>query len=148
LDTLGLVALWREGLLAKAVLEGKTKGYTKHPQLERFKSQKEPIAAINHYLWEVLVEAKKRVYKFDESTLKQIIDDCYCKYVNNNENKKLYDEIGNLLGLYSFIKDKPKLEPYVIIGNNILNNKLNKKLSKNKLKTNKKLLTKKISKKY
>ena len=90
----------------------------------------------------------REIYKVDASTLKQIIDDCYCKYVNNNENKKLYDEIGNLLGLYSFIKDKPKLEPYVIIGNDILNNKLNKKLSKNKLKTNKKLLTKKISKKY
>ena len=90
----------------------------------------------------------REIYKVDASTLKQIIDDCYCKYVNNNENKKLYDEIGNLLGLYSFIKDKPKLEPYVIIDNDILNNKLNKKLSKNKLKTNKKLLTKKISKKY
>ena len=86
----------------------------------------------------------KEIYKVEPTTLKKIIDECYCKYVNNTENKKLYDEIGNLLGLYSFIKDKPKLEPYVIIDNDILS----KKLSKNKQKTNKKLLTKKISKKY
>nr|WP_243687290.1 pyrimidine dimer DNA glycosylase/endonuclease V [Methanobacterium formicicum] len=40
LDVKGLVALWREGLLARAVLKGKTKGYTNHPQLIRFKNQK------------------------------------------------------------------------------------------------------------
>jgi len=37
----------QEGLLAKAVLEGKTKGYTAHPQLIRFKEQERPLDAIN-----------------------------------------------------------------------------------------------------
>ena len=33
LDSMGLVALWREALLAQAVLRGETKGYKFHPQL-------------------------------------------------------------------------------------------------------------------
>ncbi len=67
LDTKGLVALWREALLAKAVLEGKTKGYTNHPQLIRFREAEDPIAAINYFLYEVLQESKKRGYRFDAS---------------------------------------------------------------------------------
>jgi hypothetical protein len=31
LDRQGLLALWREGLLAQAVLSGKTRGYLNHP---------------------------------------------------------------------------------------------------------------------
>jgi hypothetical protein len=46
LDTKGLLALWREGLLAKNVLEGKTKGYRNHPQLQRFKATPNPVSAI------------------------------------------------------------------------------------------------------
>lgn len=38
LDTKGLVALWRETLLAQHVLSGKTKRYKNHPQLARFKN--------------------------------------------------------------------------------------------------------------
>ena len=41
LDSKGLVALWREALLAKQVLEGGTKGYRNHPQLDRFKKSGE-----------------------------------------------------------------------------------------------------------
>jgi len=33
LDSKGMVALWREALLAKQVLLNKTKGYKNHPQL-------------------------------------------------------------------------------------------------------------------
>ncbi|AGL50273.1 pyrimidine dimer DNA glycosylase/endonuclease V [Thermotoga maritima] len=47
------MALWRESLLAKKVLEGKTRGYRNHPQLERFKNHSEPLKAINAYLFEV-----------------------------------------------------------------------------------------------
>ncbi len=65
LDSIGLVALWRESLLAKAVLEGKTKGYTMHPQLERFKNSNEPLKSINSYLKYVLDEAMTRGYSFD-----------------------------------------------------------------------------------
>ena len=70
LDQKGLVALWREALLAKAVLEGKTKGYKKHPQLERFKASKKPLAAINAYLVAVYNEACGRGYCFDSSKIK------------------------------------------------------------------------------
>lgn len=67
LDQKGLVALWREGLLAKAVLLGKTRGYTAHPQLLRFKQHESPLCAIDAYLWAVYEEARRRGYKFDVS---------------------------------------------------------------------------------
>lgn len=69
LDTKGLLALWRESLLAKHVLEGKTKGYKNHPQLARFKQMKQPLHAINHYLYEVYHEAERRNYRFDKSKI-------------------------------------------------------------------------------
>ncbi len=65
LDTKGLVALWRETLLAKHVLEGKTKGYKNHPQLFRFKNSEKPLDAINQYLSSVYEEAVRREYHFD-----------------------------------------------------------------------------------
>ncbi len=66
LDAKGLVALWREALLAKHVLEGKTQGYRNHPQLWRFREASEPLEAINYYLSEVFFEAEKRGYSFAE----------------------------------------------------------------------------------
>lgn len=69
LDSKGLVALWREGLLAKKVLEGATKGYKNHPQLDRFKKCKDPIKTINVYLEAVAKEAKRRGYAFDASKI-------------------------------------------------------------------------------
>lgn len=65
LDAKGLVALWREALLAQAVLAGKTKGYKHHPQLQRFKECRKPRAAIATYLREVHAEALRRGYSFD-----------------------------------------------------------------------------------
>ena len=67
LDAKGLVALWRETLLAKHVLEGKTKGYKNHPQLNRFKEQNSPVDAINQYLEGVYKEAVSRGYRFNEN---------------------------------------------------------------------------------
>ncbi|OIR12825.1 hypothetical protein GALL_58920 [mine drainage metagenome] len=69
LDAKGLVALWRETLLAQHVLEAKTKGYKNHPQLNRFKALKNPIGAINYYLSEVYFEAEKRGYKFSREKI-------------------------------------------------------------------------------
>jgi hypothetical protein len=66
---MGLVAVWREGLLAQAVLNGKTKGYKNHPQLDRFKKHPEPLQAIASYLHEVQKEAKTRGYNFDASKI-------------------------------------------------------------------------------
>jgi hypothetical protein len=69
LDARGLVALWREGLLARAVLTGKTSGYRHHPQLDRFRERRDPIAALDCYLSRVLDEAAERGYKFDASKI-------------------------------------------------------------------------------
>ena len=69
LDARGLVALWREALLAQAVLAGKTRGYTKHPQLERFRASKAPLKAIGAYLSEVQNEGGRRGYKFDRKKI-------------------------------------------------------------------------------
>ena len=69
LDRAGLVALWREGLLAQKVLLGQTKGYRFHPQLERFRASRNPVAAIGTYLWAVVDEARVRGYSFDASRI-------------------------------------------------------------------------------
>jgi hypothetical protein len=69
LDAKGLVALWREALLAQHVLNGKTRGYTRHPQLIRFRSVKNPVGAIARYLRQVADEAEKRNYRFDQSKI-------------------------------------------------------------------------------
>ena len=69
LDKQGLLAVWREGLLAKKVLEGKTKGYRNHPQLIRFKEFVKPKEAINSYLYFVFLESQKRGYFFDKSKI-------------------------------------------------------------------------------
>jgi Pyrimidine dimer DNA glycosylase len=69
LDPQGLVALWREALLARAVLRGRTEGYRHHPQLIRFRAQAAPRSAINAYLEPVLLEAESRGYAFDRRKL-------------------------------------------------------------------------------
>jgi hypothetical protein len=73
LDGKGLVALWREGLLAQAVLSGKTKGYTDHPQLIRFKCQPYPADSIALYLVYVYEESAARDFCFDRSKIGEII---------------------------------------------------------------------------
>ena len=69
LDSKGLVALWREGLLAQHVLAGKTKGYKNHPQLLRFKESQSPVSTIDHYLSFVYEEACQRGYNFNKQKL-------------------------------------------------------------------------------
>lgn len=69
LDAKGLVALWRETLLAKNVLKGKTTGYTNHPQLLRFRQAKKPLEAINQYLSEIYLESLRRNFNFDKQKI-------------------------------------------------------------------------------
>jgi len=69
LDPKGLVALWREGLLARKVLQYQTNSYKNHPQLDRFKATLQPVAAIDFYLHYVYREAVRRGYHFDISKL-------------------------------------------------------------------------------
>jgi pyrimidine dimer DNA glycosylase len=69
LDPQGLVALWREALLARAVLRGQTRGYRNHPQLDRFRAHDAPRSAINAYLAAIHFEAVARGYAFDKSKI-------------------------------------------------------------------------------
>lgn len=69
LDSKGLVALWREGLLAQKVLQGGTKGYKNHPQLARFKKTADPVGTVAEYLGFVADEADKRGYRFDRTKI-------------------------------------------------------------------------------
>ncbi len=82
LDAKGIVALWRETLLAQNVLLGKTKGYKNHPQLIRFKNCSDQIGAIGFYLKCINDEAVIRGYEFNADKI---------KYVNNEMIIKVTD---------------------------------------------------------
>src|SRR3954468_15700340 len=69
LDAQGLTALWREALLARAVLRGRTRGYRHHPQLDRFRLHRHPRSAISSYLQAIHAEAAARGYSFDASKI-------------------------------------------------------------------------------
>lgn len=69
LDPKGLVAAWREALLAQKVLAGATKGYRHHPQLIRFQAQADPAAAIAAFLAGLADEAQGRGYHFDATKI-------------------------------------------------------------------------------
>ena len=69
LDAKGLVAAWREALLAQKVLQGATRGYRNHPQLARFKAQPEAVGALGEFLRGLVAEAEAREYNFDHSKI-------------------------------------------------------------------------------
>jgi hypothetical protein len=71
LDRQGLVACWRETLLAQAVLAGRTRGYVSHPQLVRFRGMADPQGAVGQYLSVVADEADTRGYRFDRSRIER-----------------------------------------------------------------------------
>ena len=95
LDSKGLLAAWREGLLAQKVLRGATKGYTHHPQLIRFKEQKDPAAAIGAFLGGLAAEAKIRGYSFDDS-----------KIINRGFGGKIPETEGQLRYEWGHLKAK------------------------------------------
>jgi len=63
LDRFGLLAVWREGLLAQKVLAGQTRGYKHHSQLIRFNGYRS-LYLISKYLWNIWIEGQKRKYNF------------------------------------------------------------------------------------
>ncbi|MGF7185939.1 hypothetical protein GGQ84_002032 [Desulfitispora alkaliphila] len=105
LDAKGLVALWREALLAQKVLMGKTKGYTKHPQLKRFRDCGNPQIAINTYLYYVQAEATKRNYNFDSSKIGTID----LEYTIEVTEGQLQYELSHLLKKLA-LRDKDRYE--------------------------------------
>ena len=88
LDTRGLVALWREALLAQAVLRGQTTGYTRHPQLIRFRNSTLPLGAIAAYLQAVHTEATQRGYTFD---ITKIGIECYIEPIAVTQGQLDYE---------------------------------------------------------
>ena len=87
LDRQGLVALWREGLLAQKVLAGKTKAYKSHPQLDRFYESSDPLAFIGAYLSHVVEEASGRNYHFDSTKIIRVPHRTYRIKVNRGQLK-------------------------------------------------------------
>jgi hypothetical protein len=69
LDRQGLLACWRESLLAQKVLQGETKGYLHHPQLLRFRTQRDPLGAMGSYLAALAEEAERRGYHFNREKI-------------------------------------------------------------------------------
>jgi hypothetical protein len=97
LDAKGIVALWREALLAQKVLQGATTGYKHHPQLLRFSKTKNPPAALAAYLKAVHEEAVRRDYKFDAS-----------KIGSQRSRGKIIETRGQLLYEWAHLKRKLK----------------------------------------
>jgi hypothetical protein len=58
----------------------------------------------------------------------------------------LYEEVSNLLGMYSYIKDKVNIKPFIIIDDTNKIEKTNKVIKKSSKKLSRKI-SKKISKK-
>ncbi len=92
LDCKGLVALWRETLLARKVLKGKTKGWRNHPQLNKFKTHKNPVTAVNTYLLYVFEESEKRCYKFN----KRKIEKSFTKKKITTPKKEIISDLEDL----------------------------------------------------
>lgn len=121
LDAKGLVALWREGLLAQKVLQGQTVGYRHHPQLIRFRDEASPLAAIAAYLEQVYQESCNRGYTFDRGKISKLdyagkmagkmhVNNKQLEYEFNHLKRKLqtrdparFAELKNI--------DKPKAHP-------------------------------------
>lgn len=123
LDAKGLVALWRETLLAKNVLLGNTKGYRNHPQLLRFKETNHQLDAINSYLSFVFKESVLRGYSFN----KEKVDWSKSSNKINVTNQQIQFERNHLLlklekrdpELYNKLKNESLFEPHPLF--NIVN---------------------------
>ena len=98
LDRVGLTACWREVLLAQKVLQGKTKGYRNHPQLDRFKQCDDPMAAIGEYLYHLWEVAKVREYSFDRDRIFRV--------PNGGPGERIPVNTGQLEHEFEHLKDK------------------------------------------
>ncbi|MGR9054191.1 MAG: pyrimidine dimer DNA glycosylase/endonuclease V [Gammaproteobacteria bacterium] len=116
LDAKGLVALWREGLLARKVLRGDTRGYRQHPQLLRFRNMYQPIAAIDAYLHHVYDEAETRGYRFDKTKLSEQRPDIRLR-VTRDQLHYEFEHLMNKLktrapDLYERYRHEPNIESH------------------------------------
>jgi hypothetical protein len=88
LDAKGLVAAWREALLAQKVLGGATRGYRRHPQLERFRAHRDPPAMAASYLRPLHAESLARGYRFDASKIVRALP---CATVEETDGQLLFE---------------------------------------------------------
>ena len=119
LDAKGITAVWREALLAKKVLQGKTTAYKNHPDLNKFKIQKDPVRSINAYLFYIWKESKKRNYKFDKRKLGRTFNYKKIK-IPKKRIKQEFEILKNRLKIrdikkYKEIKNVKKAEPHPLI---------------------------------
>jgi hypothetical protein len=102
LDWMGLGAQWREGLLAQKVVQGKTKGWRNHPQLNRFKEHSKPLESVGFYLNEIYKESMNRGYKYNHNKI--------IKPVENVEEIKI--TIGQIEYEFNLLQERlEKREP-------------------------------------
>jgi hypothetical protein len=105
LDRQGLIALWRESLLAQKVMQGATKGYTRHPQLCRFKECGNPVGAIATYLRPIADHAEERGYAFNKA---KIARQCFSGSIPITDGQ-LHYEFNHLLGKLK-VRDPERFE--------------------------------------
>lgn len=111
-----MVAVWREGLLARKVLMGLTKGYRHHPQLVRFSEYSDPSVAIDAYLSEIWNEAANRGYRFDGAK----IEHCSLRGILEVPTGQLEYEFRHLMRKlairsverYEVLKKNERVEPH------------------------------------
>lgn len=101
LDRVGLVAGWREALLAQAVLAGRTNGYRHHPQLARFRGADDPLASIGVYLGVLYREATSRGYRFDETRILDGMNSTALIPVTRGQLDYEWDHLGAKLAVRS-----------------------------------------------
>jgi hypothetical protein len=119
LDTQGLVAVWREGLLAQKVLLGETKGYLNHPQLERFKTLKNPINAIGIYLYFIWQEGQTRGFKFQQKKIQDFSESNIKLKVTQGQIEFEFGHLKNKLitrelTQFNVLKEIKEIEPHPI----------------------------------
>lgn len=90
LDWKGLGAQWREALLAQKVLQGETKGWRNHPQLNRFKEHPEPLKAVGYYLVQIHIESQKRDYNYNYSKILEPVNSVEKIPINQGQIKYEY----------------------------------------------------------
>jgi hypothetical protein len=61
----------------------------------------------------------RELYEIEPKYLKKIIYNCYIENVDKEDNDDLYMELSNLLGLYSYVKNKKDIKPYIVIGDDV-----------------------------
>lgn len=119
LDNIGIVACWREALLAKHVLLNLTKGYKNHPQLIRFKESSSEIDYINYYLNEIYLESKNRNYHFNFKKIGEFKKNLKKLEITNKQIEYEFKHLIKKLKIRSYKKYKELKKIDIIESNNL-----------------------------